>query len=123
MAGYVTPLYEHFAVQFENKIKDIQNKYNDNNITNNLFEFYRYNRPNWTFHGKGICVDFHKLFCLTMIGSSNYVERSVHRDSELNFTILTKNASLASKLKQEWTNLTKYRSHYNKISAFYVVSK
>eukprot|EP01084_Bolivina_argentea_P171571 297240_1 len=116
LAGYVTPLYQHFAVQFENKIKDIQNKYNENkenkennnNNSDNLFEFYRYNRPNWTFHGKGIWLDLHNIFSLTMIGSSNYGERSVHRDSELNFTILTKNKSLKSKIKQEWLNLTKY---------------
>ena len=111
-AGYVTPLYQYFAKQFEENINNIHHIETNHNLKRqNLFKFYRYNRPKWTYHGKGIWIDFDKNedpFSLTMIGSSNYGQRSVHRDSEMNFTVLTKNKSLRQRLNQEWTNLTQY---------------
>eukprot|EP01083_Nonionella_stella_P170597 580904_1 len=116
LAGYVTPLYEHFATQFENAIQNVHRKHTiDTNDAddNGLFTFYRYNRSNWTYHGKGIWGHIHPQnkqhpFSFTMIGSSNYGERSVHRDSELNLTVVTKNELLISRFKTEWQGLIKH---------------
>ena len=107
LAGYVTPLYEHFAKQFESAIDAIQHHKNSDDKAH-LFKFHRYGRDDWTYHCKGIWIDFEEPFSLTMIGSSNYGERSVHKDSEMNFTILTKNESLRTRLKDEWNNLIKH---------------
>ena len=76
------------------------------------FVFHRYNRKEWTYHGKGIWMDIEEEkedpFSLTLIGSSNYGERSVGRDTELNFTVLTRNEALRSRLGAEWSNLTRF---------------
>ena len=109
MAGYVTPLYELFARQFEEAVASIHDA---SGAEDKRFVFHRYNRDKWTYHGKGIWMDLEEEkedpFSLTLIGSSNYGERSVGRDTELNFTVVTKNESLRSRLGEEWKNLTRF---------------
>ena len=48
----------------------------------------RYQRPGWTYHAKGLWLGAPPL--LSVVGSSNFGERSVRRDLELSFTLVTK---------------------------------
>eukprot|EP00117_Sycon_ciliatum_P016253 scpid62027/ scgid4597/ CDP-diacylglycerol--glycerol-3-phosphate 3-phosphatidyltransferase, mitochondrial; Phosphatidylglycerophosphate synthase 1 len=62
-----------------------------------------YFRNGWTFHGKGLWLypvnsDTPDM---TMVGSPNFGYRSTCRDVELQVAMVTKNASLRRKLKQE----------------------
>merc|ERR1712156_228361 len=109
-----------FAKQFEEAIAKIHGDYsndgssdggngqNEKGELKDWFVFHRYNRKEWTYHGKGIWMDIEEEkedpFSLTLIGSSNYGERSVGRDTELNFTVLTRNKGLRSRLGAEWSN-------------------
>ena len=64
---------------------------------------YEYQRPNWTFHCKGVWYfDTNStLPFATMIGSPNFGYRSVEKDLEAQLTIITKNQGLQSALNDE----------------------
>uniref|UniRef100_A0A0R3RSW5 CDP-diacylglycerol--glycerol-3-phosphate 3-phosphatidyltransferase n=1 Tax=Elaeophora elaphi TaxID=1147741 RepID=A0A0R3RSW5_9BILA len=63
---------------------------------------FEYNRPGWTYHAKGLWIDSkHSSLSATMIGSSNFGHRSVHRDLEAQFLIITRNEKLKVKLQEE----------------------
>lgn len=67
-----------------------------------------YIKDNWTFHGKGVWIDLgSENSLLTLIGSSNFGVRSVERDVESQVVILTKNANLIEKFKEERDNIFK----------------
>lgn len=71
-----------------------------------------YERALWTYHAKGLWyvpVDS-SLPCMTVIGSSNYGERSVNRDLEAQLCLVTSNKSLQKALKTEYDHLTQYAS-------------
>ena len=59
----------------------------------------RYQRPGWTYHAKGLWLGAPPL--LSVVGSSNFGERSVRRDLELSFTLVTTDASLRAELQAE----------------------
>ena len=59
----------------------------------------RYQRPGWTYHAKGLWLGAPPL--LSVVGSSNFGERSVRRDLELSFTLVTTDASLSAELQAE----------------------
>jgi len=48
-----------------------------------------YYRPSWTFHAKGFWGELKDNSTLTIIGSSNYAERSLKRDNEIQMYIIT----------------------------------
>lgn len=95
---------------------------------------FEYARPDWTFHGKGAWLSLQRDADLpaklsdpaahpvvraaydaaqavddgvymTMIGSPNFGHRSVHRDLELQFVILTRDAQLKRQLEEERARL------------------
>eukprot|EP00795_Rhopilema_esculentum_P009166 gene9166-16833_t len=76
----------------------------------NRLSFWEYQRLGWTFHGKGLWAQLHEvpLPQITMIGSSNFGNRSVYRDLEAQLTIFTKNEQLTSQLQEEKRNITEY---------------
>ncbi|CAJ0577137.1 unnamed protein product, partial [Mesorhabditis spiculigera] len=55
-----------------------------------------YKRPGWTFHAKGLWMCDEGV-AATLIGSSNYGYRSVHRDLEAQVLLVTKNEKLKSR--------------------------
>ena len=70
---------------------------------------WEYLRPNWTYHAKGIWF-YEKqmtLPTLTMIGSSNFGQRSVNRDLEAQVTIVTRNKNLMNQLHREKCGIMK----------------
>jgi CDP-diacylglycerol---glycerol-3-phosphate 3-phosphatidyltransferase len=67
-----------------------------------------YHRDSWTFHCKGIWSHIDQETLLTYVGSSNMGERSYHRDMELGFLLVTKNAHLKHQLHKERDRILKY---------------
>ena len=85
---------------------------------------HEYKRPGWQFHAKGVWFGLGESLCaevskaskgdlgaggLTMIGSSNYNERSYERDLELSFAVVgTSGGDLGARLEAEARALFKY---------------
>ena len=65
------------------------------------FKLFEYSRPNWSFHPKGIWVTRQGEVHATVIGSSNFGQRSHYRDSEINFMLETENEALRRAMKRE----------------------
>ncbi|KAL3985196.1 hypothetical protein ACH3XW_37620 [Acanthocheilonema viteae] len=70
---------------------------------------FEYNRPGWSYHAKGLWIDSKQSSLLaTMIGSSNFGHRSVHRDLEAQFLIITCDEKLKVKLQEERSRILDY---------------
>lgn len=64
---------------------------------------FEYEKPDWTYHAKGLWyyLPDAQLPAMTLIGSSNFGERSVNRDLESQVCIVTANEALQRRLHQE----------------------
>ncbi|VDK71556.1 unnamed protein product [Litomosoides sigmodontis] len=63
---------------------------------------FEYIRPGWSYHAKGLWIDSKQSsLSATMIGSSNFGHRSVHRDLEAQFLIVTCDEKLKLRLQEE----------------------
>ena len=92
----VTPAYQMFA---DSMIKEIGNK---------EMKLAEWNRPNWTFHGKGMWF-YQNGNCIgTAIGSSNFSYRSYQKDLEAGGIIFIQNIKLQKKFDLERKNIWKY---------------
>ena len=78
--------------------------------TSSNIHFYTYSRSNWTFHAKGFWTYLDDGSYVTSIGSSNFNYRSVERDLEMQFLIVTRNSTLITKLENERKRIWKYAS-------------
>ncbi|KHN76448.1 CDP-diacylglycerol--glycerol-3-phosphate 3-phosphatidyltransferase, mitochondrial [Toxocara canis] len=96
LSGYVPSLYVIVSeVFFRNKRPQVQ-----------LFE---YARPEWTYHAKGLWIESKESrLSATLVGSSNYGYRSVHRDLEAQLLIVTSNEHLKSRLHSEHSRLMEW---------------
>ncbi|XP_030376035.1 CDP-diacylglycerol--glycerol-3-phosphate 3-phosphatidyltransferase, mitochondrial [Scaptodrosophila lebanonensis] len=65
--------------------------------------FFEYEKPGWTYHAKGLWYYLPNacLPNLTLIGSSNFGERSVNRDLETQICLVTTNKGLSQRLQDE----------------------
>ncbi|XP_062122488.1 CDP-diacylglycerol--glycerol-3-phosphate 3-phosphatidyltransferase, mitochondrial [Drosophila sulfurigaster albostrigata] len=65
--------------------------------------FFEYEQPGWTYHAKGLWYYLPEtpLPSLTLIGSSNFGERSVNRDLETQVCLVTDNKDLRQRLQAE----------------------
>ncbi|CRK91812.1 CLUMA_CG005437, isoform A [Clunio marinus] len=96
--------YTLIAKKFFNLIKE--------NEQENRISLFEYERSFWTYHAKGIWyypVDS-SLPCMTVVGSSNYGERSLNRDLESQICLVTTNKELQLSLKNEYDHLKAYAS-------------
>jgi CDP-diacylglycerol--glycerol-3-phosphate 3-phosphatidyltransferase len=59
-----------------------------------------YDRPGWVFHAKGAWFDS-ETETGTVIGSSSFGARSVSRDFDMSYLLVTRDAALRSQLKKE----------------------
>lgn len=68
---------------------------------------YEYEKQGWTYHAKGVWyyLPGESLPTMTLIGSSNFGERSVNRDLESQVCIVTSNRALRSRLHAECQRL------------------
>lgn len=101
-AGGIPDAYSLLAKKFYEQIKKHGQE--------NRIALFEYERSSWTYHAKGLWfypVDS-SLPCLTVIGSSNYGERSVNRDLESQICLVTTNKALQKALKVEYDHLTNY---------------
>ncbi|VDK63351.1 unnamed protein product, partial [Onchocerca ochengi] len=70
---------------------------------------FEYNKPGWSYHAKGLWIDSKQSsLSATMIGSSNFGYRSVHRDLEAQFFIITDNEKLKVSLQEERLRILNY---------------
>ncbi|TDG49965.1 hypothetical protein AWZ03_003475 [Drosophila navojoa] len=70
---------------------------------NHRVNFFEYEKPGWTYHAKGLWyyLPEARLPNLTLIGSSNFGERSVNRDLETQVCLVTVNKELSQRLQDE----------------------
>ncbi|MFH4979297.1 hypothetical protein AB6A40_006006 [Gnathostoma spinigerum] len=70
---------------------------------------FEYERPGWTYHAKGLWIDSNasSLFA-SLVGSSNYGYRSVHRDLEMSMLLVTSNEKLKKELRLEHARLKEW---------------
>ncbi|XP_030573257.1 CDP-diacylglycerol--glycerol-3-phosphate 3-phosphatidyltransferase, mitochondrial [Drosophila novamexicana] len=70
---------------------------------NHRVNFFEYEKPGWTYHAKGLWyyLPEARLPNLTLIGSSNFGERSVNRDLETQVCLVTANKDLSQRLQNE----------------------
>lgn len=104
-AGGIPDAYTLIARNF---LQQIQKSNQDDRIS--LLE---YERENWTYHAKGLWYHTSKnpaFPCMTVIGSSNYGERSVNRDLEAQVCLVTSNIELQKSLKAEYDHVLKFAS-------------
>ena len=76
----------------------------------NNIKLLSYFRSDWTFHSKGLWLKSSAStdYFLTLIGSPNFGYRSVYKDLELQFAILTKEDHLIKRFLDEYENIKKY---------------
>lgn len=68
---------------------------------------HEYEKQGWSYHAKGIWyyLPHATLPCMTVVGSSNYGERSVNRDLEAQICLVTSNKHLQQQLQAECDEL------------------
>lgn len=81
---FIPLVYTHYTKSFFKRSRG----HNENDIA-----IWYYNRPDWSFHAKGIWL-FAPKFFMTVVGSTNFGYRSVYRDNEAQIVILSKNKRL-----------------------------
>ncbi|CEF69300.1 CDP-diacylglycerol--glycerol-3-phosphate 3-phosphatidyltransferase, mitochondrial [Strongyloides ratti] len=94
LSSNIPSLYVHVT-------KELFEKMNDN------INIYEYFKKDWTFHGKGIWYSNKSDQMITVVGSSNFGERSCKRDLEAQLLLVTSDNELKKKLCDEKDNLLK----------------
>lgn len=98
LSGYIPTVYTLLLRQFFSRITTLGARH---------VQLSEYERPGWTFHGKGLWLWKHSRPwpCLTLVGSPNFGFRSVHQDLEAQVAIVTTNENLQKQLHQEQQRL------------------
>lgn len=96
--GNIPDAYTYIASSFYHLVK-----YYNMQHRIHLYEYYRHQ---WTYHVKGLWyyLPNQNLPFLSMMGSSNFGHRSVHRDIECQIALVTQNKQLQTQLHQEQVN-------------------
>uniref|UniRef100_A0A913HCJ9 CDP-diacylglycerol--glycerol-3-phosphate 3-phosphatidyltransferase n=1 Tax=Strongyloides stercoralis TaxID=6248 RepID=A0A913HCJ9_STRER len=94
LSSNVPSLYVYLCKEFFDKVND--------NV-----KIYEYFKKDWTFHGKGIWYSDKSDQMMTIVGSSNFGERSCRRDLEAQLLLVTSNEDLKKKLCSEKESLLK----------------
>ncbi|KAL7071511.1 hypothetical protein ACQ4LE_009607 [Meloidogyne hapla] len=111
LSGYVPSLYLQNSLNFIHKSKE-------QGFEKSPFTFMEWDRDGWTFHAKGLWIDFLNSKKIgTVIGSSNYGFRSAHRDLEAQVLLVTENELLKQKIIEEKQYLLEHAQSL-KIDAF-----
>jgi len=78
-------------------------------MTNPTSQLVEYNRPYWTFHGKGLwATAAGGEVGVTVVGSSNFGYRSAFRDFESQVILLTCNEGLRRRWEEERAGWLEY---------------
>lgn len=99
MAGGIPAAYSLIAKRF------YQNLVENDQV--NRVKLFEYERLNWSYHAKGLWYYLPEstLPNATLIGSSNFGERSVNRDLESQVCLVTTNKGLQRRLQSEVDHL------------------
>ncbi|KAJ1915249.1 CDP-diacylglycerol--glycerol-3-phosphate 3-phosphatidyltransferase [Mycoemilia scoparia] len=110
ISRYIPNAYTLFELEF---LKEVHRR-----GAQGLVKINEWNRPGWTYHGKGFwsSIGNEKYPSLTMIGSPNYGYRSLYRDLEAQITIMTKNEDLKQRLYEVISRRTVQTTIINAIS-------
>lgn len=103
-AGGIPAAYSQISKMFLKKLIECNQSHRIN--------LYEYEKPGWTYHAKGLWYYLPGSFTpdLTLIGSSNFGERSVNRDLESQICLVTVNDELRRQMQREYVNLKRYCS-------------
>lgn len=103
-AGGIPAAYSHISKNFLKKLIETNQS--------ERIKLYEYQRTGWTYHAKGLWYYLPGSYLpdLTLIGSSNFGERSVNRDLETQICLVTVNDELRRQLQREYVNLKRYCS-------------
>uniref|UniRef100_A0A915N421 CDP-diacylglycerol--glycerol-3-phosphate 3-phosphatidyltransferase n=1 Tax=Meloidogyne javanica TaxID=6303 RepID=A0A915N421_MELJA len=95
LSGSVPLLYLQNSLDFIRKSKE-------KGFEKSPFTFMEWDRDGWTFHAKGLWIDFLNSKRIgTVLGSSNYGFRSSQRDLEAQVLLVTENDALKKKIIEE----------------------
>lgn len=74
-----------------------------NNLKNQKIKVNEYKKGEWTFHAKGLWLfeNNEEKPSLTIIGSSNFSNRSYHKDTEIQFFLYSLCPKMKEKLSKE----------------------
>jgi CDP-diacylglycerol--glycerol-3-phosphate 3-phosphatidyltransferase len=98
VSRYIPPAYSFLERRFLQSAE----KMKKSNII-----LHEYKRKNWTWHAKGLWIESdHKI--ITSVGSSNLNYRSIHRDLEAQFYIITDNQTLKDRIRKNLLTLYQY---------------
>jgi len=92
-SGYVPALYVNVSEEFRRQLIAANRE--------NSVRCFEYSRPGWTFHAKGVWIVDSTDYVATLMGSSNYGYRSIHRDLEAQILLVTRNEKLKHRLNEE----------------------
>lgn len=103
-AGGIPAAYSQIAKTFYRRLVELAQV--------QRIKLFEYERTGWTYHAKGLWYYLPESFLpdLTLIGSSNFGERSVNRDLESQICLVTVNNELRRQLQREYVNLRRYCS-------------
>lgn len=103
-AGGIPAAYSQISKKFLQKLFETKQ--------NERIKLFEYQRTGWTYHAKGLWYYLPDSYTpdLTLIGSSNFGERSVNRDLESQICLVTVNDELRRQLQREYVNLKRYCS-------------
>ena len=89
--GWIPTAYDHLVYEISEQIKS---------------QVHHWERPDWTFHAKGIWIQQDQQLLAAIVGSSNFGGRSFVRDMESNVIfVFPPQSSLAQALQSEWNSL------------------
>ncbi|KAK0411211.1 hypothetical protein QR680_005542 [Steinernema hermaphroditum] len=101
LSGYIPLVYVYVSKLFYELVR------------NRPVKLFEYQRDGWSFHAKGIWLNFPKNqseYAATIFGSSNYGYRSVHRDLEAQVLLVTRDKNLKRRLSEEEGRLFEWSS-------------
>lgn len=103
-AGGIPAAYSQIAKTFHKRLVEL--------AQHQRIRLYEYEQKGWTYHAKGLWYYLPGSFLpdMTIIGSSNFGERSVNRDLESQICLVTKNDELRRQMQREYVNLKRYCS-------------
>lgn len=114
LIGRIPSVYTTFSRSFFHRIEKL-------NETNPI-RMYLFQRPNWTFHAKGLWMHLNpgtaEETMMATIGSSNFGYRSSYKDLENQVVILTKNDQLKKQFTDEYSYFWSYGHKVSKSSDF-----
>lgn len=106
LIGKIPSVYTQFSHEFLRQIIS---------QPNNSIQLWSFLRKNWTFHTKGLWINYPSTdLMVATIGSPNFGWRSVYKDNECQVLLVTRDSNLKSSLVNEYETVWKYSQRITK---------